>query len=76
MGPLLLIWRLTARDLRRRLTQSVLEILVIAAATSTLTLAFALNGTSNDSWSTTHAATAGPTSWPRPIRPSTRHSTS
>ncbi len=60
MGPLLLIWRLTARDLRRRLTQSVLLILVIAAATSTLTLAFALNGTSNDSWSTTHAATAGP----------------
>ena len=60
MGPLLLIWRLTARDLRRRLTQSVLLILVIAAATSTLTLAFALNGTSNDPWSTTHAATAGP----------------
>ena len=60
MGPLLLIWRLTARDLRRRLTQSALLLLVIAAGTSTLALAFALNGTSNDPWSATHAATAGP----------------
>jgi putative ABC transport system permease protein len=38
----------------------VLLLLVIAAATSTLALAFALDGTSNTPWSTTRAATAGP----------------
>jgi putative ABC transport system permease protein len=37
-----------------------LLLLVIAAATSTLALAFALDGTSNTPWSTTRAATAGP----------------
>lgn len=60
MGPSVLVWRLAAHDLRRRLTQSVLLLLVIAAATSTLALAFALDGTSNTPWSTTRAATAGP----------------
>lgn len=60
MGPFVLVWRLAAHDLRRRLTQSVLLLLVIAAATSTLALAFALDGTSNTTWSTTRAATAGP----------------
>jgi len=60
MGPFVLVWRLAAHDLRRRLTQSVLLLLVIAAATSTLALAFALDGTSNTPWSTTRAATAGP----------------
>ena len=60
MGPLVLVWRLAAHDLRRRFTQSVLLLLVIAAATSTLALAFALDGTSNAPWSTTRAATAGP----------------
>ena len=60
MGPFALVWRLAARDLRRRLTQSMLLLLVIAAATSTLALAFALDGTSNTAWSTTRAATAGP----------------
>src|SRR6516164_7914887 len=33
MGPFVLVWRLAAHDLRRRLTQSVLLLLVIAAAT-------------------------------------------
>ncbi|HKD89587.1 MAG TPA: FtsX-like permease family protein [Streptosporangiaceae bacterium] len=60
MGRAVLIWRLAVRDLRRRLTQSVLLLLVIAAATSTLALAFALDGTSNHPWSITRAATAGP----------------
>jgi putative ABC transport system permease protein len=60
MGPFVLVWRLAAHDLRRRLTQSVLLLLVIAAATSTLALPFALDGTSNTPWSTTRAATAGP----------------
>jgi hypothetical protein len=59
MGPFVLVWRLAAHDLRRRLTQSVLLLLVIAAA-STLALAFALDGTSSTPWSTTRAATAGP----------------
>ena len=60
MGLIVLVWRLAVRDLRRRLTQSVLLLLVIAAATSTLALAFSLDGTSNHPWSTTRAATAGP----------------
>ena len=60
MGLVVLVWRLAVRDLRRRLTQSVLLLLVIAAATSTLALAFSLDGTSNHPWSTTRAATAGP----------------
>src|SRR5215467_11688615 len=60
MGPFVLVWRLAAHDLRRRLTQSVLLLVVIAAATSTLALAFALDGTSNTPWRTTRAATAGP----------------
>src|ERR1700722_2548421 len=60
MGPVVLVWRLAVRDLRRRLTQSVLLLLVIAGATSTLALAFSLDGTSNHPWSTTRASTAGP----------------
>src|SRR5215472_8818144 len=60
MGPFVLVWRLAAHDLRRRLTQSVLLLVVIAAATSTLALAFALDGTSTTPWRTTRAATAGP----------------
>ena len=60
MGPFVVVWRLAAHDLRRRLTQSVLLLLVIAAATGALALAFALDGTSNTPWSTTRAATAGP----------------
>src|SRR5215470_17134749 len=60
MGPFVLVWRLASHDLRRRLTQSVLLLVVIAAATSTLALAFALDGTSNTAWRTTRAATAGP----------------
>src|SRR5690242_13999323 len=60
MGPSVLVWRLASRDLRRRLMQSMLLLLVIAAATSTLALAFALDGTSNTPWSTTRAATAAP----------------
>lgn len=38
-GPVVLVWRLATRDLRRRLTQSVLLLSVIAAATSTLAMA-------------------------------------
>src|SRR5215813_7481472 len=60
MGPFVLVWRLAAHDLRRRLTQSVLLLVVIAAAAGTLALAFALDGTSNTPWRTTRAATAGP----------------
>jgi hypothetical protein len=60
MGLIVLVWRLAVRDLRRRLTQSLLLLLVITAATSTLALAFSLDGTSNHPWSTTRAATAGP----------------
>jgi hypothetical protein len=60
MGPVVLVCQLAGHDLRRRLTQSVLLLLVITAATTTLALAFALDGTSSTPWSTTRAATAGP----------------
>ena len=60
MGPFVPVWRLATHDLRHRLTQSVLLLVVIAAATSTLALAFALDGTSNTPWRITRAATAGP----------------
>lgn len=76
MGPFVLAWRLAARDLRRRLTQSVLLLLVIAAATSTLALAFALDGTSSTPWSTTRAATAGPDVMAQTYGLRTLHSTS
>lgn len=60
MGRLVLVWRLAVRDLRRRAAESVLLLLVITAATSTLALGFALNGTSDNAWQTTRTATAGP----------------
>src|SRR5215510_14611839 len=66
MGPFVLVWRLAAHDLRRRLTQSVLLLVVIAAATSTLALALALDGTSNTLWRTTRATT-GPYPMASPV---------
>src|SRR5215469_544420 len=60
MGRLLVVWRLAARDLRRRLAQSVLLLLVITAAATTLALGFALDGTSDNPWQVTRDATAGP----------------
>ena len=60
MGRLLLLGRLAARDIRRHPAEAVMVLLVIAAATTTLTLAFALNGVTNNPYQQTRSATAGP----------------
>ncbi len=61
MGRILLICRLAARDLRRRPAQAVLFLLVIAAASTTLTMGLALHGgATGQSYGRTRAATAGP----------------
>jgi putative ABC transport system permease protein len=60
MSRLLLIGRLTVRDLRRRAAEAGLLLLAIAAATTTLTLGLALHGVTNQPFQQTRAATAGP----------------
>lgn len=60
MSRLLLIGRLTVRDLQRRSAEAVLLLLAIAAATTTLTLGLALAGVTNQPFQQTKAATAGP----------------
>ncbi len=60
MSRLLLISRLTVRDLQRRTAEAVLLLLAIAAATTTLTLGLALGGVANQPYQQTRAATAGP----------------
>jgi putative ABC transport system permease protein len=60
MGRLLLLWRLAARDLRRHPVEAVMVFLVIAAAATTLTVSFALNGVTSNPYQQTRSATAGP----------------
>jgi predicted lysophospholipase L1 biosynthesis ABC-type transport system permease subunit len=60
MGKLLLVGRLTARDLRRRPGQAVLLLLAIMAASATLTLGLALHGVTSHPYQQTRAATRGP----------------
>jgi putative ABC transport system permease protein len=60
VGRILLILRLTARDLRRRPAEAVLMILVIGVATTTLTIGLALYGVTDKPYQQTRAATAGP----------------
>jgi putative ABC transport system permease protein len=60
MGRLLLVSRLAARDLRHRPAQAVLLIVVITAATATLTLGLILHGVTAKPYEQTRAATAGP----------------
>jgi ABC-type lipoprotein release transport system permease subunit len=60
MGRLLLIWRLAARDLRRRPAEAALLLLAITAATMTLTLGLGLRGAISKPYQSTRAATAGP----------------
>src|SRR5580700_2115722 len=55
-----LIWRLAARDLRRRPAQAFLLLLAITAATATLTLGLALHGVTSQPYQQTRAATRGP----------------
>src|ERR1035438_1623103 len=60
MGRMLLVCRLAARDLRWRPVEAALMLLVITAATTTLTLGLALSGMTSHPYLDTRAATAGP----------------
>src|ERR1700730_4429060 len=60
MGKIVLICRLAARDLRRRPVEALMVFLVIAAAATTLTVALALNGVTNQPYQRTRQAAAGP----------------
>jgi ABC-type antimicrobial peptide transport system permease subunit len=59
-GRALLLFRLAASDLRHHVAQAVLLVAAIAAATTVLTLAFALNGVNSNPYLQTKAATKGP----------------
>jgi putative ABC transport system permease protein len=59
-GQVVLVSRLAARDLRRRPVEALMVLLVIAAAATTLTVAFALSGVTNQPYQQTRLATAGP----------------
>jgi putative ABC transport system permease protein len=60
MGKLLLVWRLTTKDLRHRPAEAVLLLLAIATAATALTLGMALHGATNNPYAATRAATSGP----------------
>jgi ABC-type lipoprotein release transport system permease subunit len=60
MSLLLAIWRLAARDIRHRPTQAMLLLLAIAAGAATLSLGLSLQGTTNNPYARTRAATNGP----------------
>jgi ABC-type lipoprotein release transport system permease subunit len=60
MGRLLLAGRLALRDLRRRRAESVLLLLSVLAATTTLTLGLVLRDAAADPYRSTRAATNGP----------------
>ena len=59
-GPVVLVWRLAVRDIRRRPVEAIMAFLVIAAAATTLTAALALSGATNKPYQQTRQATAGP----------------
>jgi hypothetical protein len=60
MARLLLVYRLAARDLRRRPVEAALLLLAIMAATTTLTLGLVLHGVISKPYQNTRKATAGP----------------
>ena len=60
MGQLLAIWRLAVRDIRHRPAQAMLLLLAIAAGAATLSLGLSLQGTTNNPYARTRAATNGP----------------
>ena len=60
MGRVLFVCRLAVRDVRRRPASAVLLVLAIITAATTLTLALALRGVSDQPYQQTRAATAGP----------------
>jgi ABC-type lipoprotein release transport system permease subunit len=60
MGRTLLVFRLAARDLRRRPAEAALLLFAITAATTTLTLGLVLHDVASDPYQNTREATAGP----------------
>jgi putative ABC transport system permease protein len=60
MGWLLLVYRLTVKDLRHRPIQAFLLVLAIAAGAATLTLGLAVHGTTDSPYARTRDATNGP----------------
>ena len=60
MGRVLLVFRLAARNVRRRPAEAALLVLAIMAATTMLTLGLALRGVTNHPYERTREATAGP----------------
>ncbi|GAA1002480.1 hypothetical protein GCM10009556_000570 [Acrocarpospora pleiomorpha] len=60
MGRILLVGRLAVRDLRRRRVETVLLLLAIMAATTTLTLGLVLRDAAGDPYQSTREATNGP----------------
>jgi putative ABC transport system permease protein len=60
MGKVLLICRLTVKDLRHRPAEALLLLLAIATATTALTLGLALHGAADNPYGATRAATNGP----------------
>jgi ABC-type lipoprotein release transport system permease subunit len=60
VGRVLLVYRLAARDLRRRRADATLLLLAIVAATTTLTLGLVLHGVTTQPYQNTRTATAGP----------------
>ena len=59
-GRALLLSRLVRRDIRNRPAQAMLLLLAIATGAATLTLGLALQGTTNNPYGRTRAATNGP----------------
>src|SRR5260370_37897313 len=60
MGKVLLVCRLTVKDIRHRPVQALLLLLAIATAATTLTLGLALRGTTDNPYARTRAAANGP----------------
>jgi putative ABC transport system permease protein len=60
VGRLALVCRLAARDLRHRRAEAVLLMMVLAAATATLTIGLALNGVTSQPYQQTRNASRGP----------------
>src|ERR1700677_3538951 len=60
MGKVLLIWRLTVKDLRHRSAEAVLLLPALATAATTLTLGLALRGATDNPYAATRAAANGP----------------
>lgn len=60
MGRLLLVWRLAARDLRRRPGEAALFLVAVTAATAALSLGLATGNAVTTGFEKTREATAGP----------------